>query len=395
MNSLIGATRVFSKGKRISTRITSLELARGLSALIVMLGHLRAALFPDFQELSEASHWTGVFYLVSGMGHQAVIVFFVLSGYFVGGGVIRQGKDFEVLQYVVARLSRLWVVLIPALVLTFAADLVVLNWLPNVLDRAHIESWHSIPRDGVLQHGLSTALGNVIFLQTVAVPVFGSNGPLWSLAYEAWYYLLFPLMWLGFLSTLVLRRGILLLLSFFVFSAMTNEMRWLFLAWAMGALVQCVPVHYSVVGKRAFGFFAFVLMLVMLCLARLGRVPAWFPFAADLLPAAAVALWCLHVRFARDLFWPVALRRPVHGLSDVSFSLYLTHMPIIFVAVGALIPTGKLQPDAQGWCVYIALCVCILCGALLFWWTFERHAPAVREVVNSRVRNMRSCKTIF
>jgi peptidoglycan/LPS O-acetylase OafA/YrhL len=34
---------------------------------------------------------------------------------------------------------------------------------------------------------------NAFFLQTIAGPTFGSNGPLWSLAYEWWYYVLFPL----------------------------------------------------------------------------------------------------------------------------------------------------------------------------------------------------------
>ena len=35
--------------------------------------------------------------------------------------------------------------------------------------------------------------GNALFLQTILVPVLGTNGPLWSLAYEFWYYAVFPL----------------------------------------------------------------------------------------------------------------------------------------------------------------------------------------------------------
>jgi len=38
---------------------------------------------------------------------------------------------------------------------------------------------------------------NVFFLQTITVPVYGSNSPLWSLANEFWYYLLFPLLLLA------------------------------------------------------------------------------------------------------------------------------------------------------------------------------------------------------
>ena len=36
-------------------------------------------------------------------------------------------------------------------------------------------------------------MGNLFFLQTIFVPPFGSNAPLWSLSFEFWYYLLFPL----------------------------------------------------------------------------------------------------------------------------------------------------------------------------------------------------------
>jgi peptidoglycan/LPS O-acetylase OafA/YrhL len=35
--------------------------------------------------------------------------------------------------------------------------------------------------------------GNLFFLQFIRTPVFGSNGALWSLANEFWYYILFPL----------------------------------------------------------------------------------------------------------------------------------------------------------------------------------------------------------
>jgi len=36
-------------------------------------------------------------------------------------------------------------------------------------------------------------LGNLFFLQNILVNCFGTNGPIWSLANEFWYYILFPL----------------------------------------------------------------------------------------------------------------------------------------------------------------------------------------------------------
>lgn len=367
---------------------------RAVSAIIVMLGHLRAALLPEFGELVDASYLTQAVYFVSGMGHQAVLVFFVLSGYFVGGSVLRQSGGFDVLDYAVARLSRLWVVLLPALILTMVLDAMLLAWWPHVLDLAHIESWRCIPHDGLLQHDWVTLWGNVLFLQTVYVPIFGSNGPLWSLAYEAWYYLLFPLMWQGVVQASGWPHKLMFAtLSCVVFGAMTEEMRGLFPAWVMGALVQLVTARWCWLGQRSWGVLTLVLMLVALSFARLGRIPMGLPFAADLLPALAVAVWCLHVKFARELTWPGGGRALIHRLSDMSFSLYLIHMPIIFVSVGALLPSGKLPLDARGWLIYVGLSVAILCGAWLFWWTFERHAPVVRKAVMRQVRGDRTART--
>ena len=74
----------------------TLDLIRGVSALLVMSGHLRAALFKDFAELgNNASSLEKGFYFITGLGHQAVMVFFVLSGFFVGGSVLKSKNNFN------------------------------------------------------------------------------------------------------------------------------------------------------------------------------------------------------------------------------------------------------------------------------------------------------------
>src|ERR1035441_502485 len=60
-----------------------------------------------------------------------------------------------------------------------------------------------------LRSTLPAFFGNLFFLQSVVSPVFGSNGPLWSLSYEFWYYILFPVLmiaatsWAGVRSRLL------------------------------------------------------------------------------------------------------------------------------------------------------------------------------------------------
>lgn len=69
----------------------------------------------------------------------------------------------------------------------------------------------------------------------------------------------------------------------------------------------------------------------------------------------------------------------------MSFSLYVMHMPLVLLLVGALIRDGKLDADASGWGAYAAVMLVILVLARLFWWLFERHAPAWRRWVSGWV----------
>src|ERR1039458_2192873 len=178
-------------------RLTNLDLLRGLAALLVCAGHLRAFLMVDFGLITSPTILDHMFYFTTGLGHQAVMVFFVLSGYLVGGSVLTayQSGRWSWTNYTLRRMSRLWVVLLPALVLTLALDS-----LGRYLGHSgYAGTFHSFYNSGPtlavpadLQ--ATTFLGNAFFLQTILVNCLGTNGPLWSLANEFWYYALFPLL---------------------------------------------------------------------------------------------------------------------------------------------------------------------------------------------------------
>ena len=97
-----------------------LDLMRGGAAILVMLGHLRNLFLVSPEEVvSHAGVLVKFVYLISGFSHFAVMIFFALSGFLVGGSVIRgrmEGK-WSWSAYFATRLTRLWIVLIPALLL--------------------------------------------------------------------------------------------------------------------------------------------------------------------------------------------------------------------------------------------------------------------------------------
>ena len=181
------------------------DAVRALAALTVMIGHVRALFFVPFGQVSHPTIIARAFYFITGFGHQAVMVFFVLSGLLVGRSCVAAVKDNRWTwgHYLLRRLTRLYVVLLPALLLTVAWD----EWGIRLFRATGVYS--ALPSDSFILpqsiiHNLSWSIfaGNIAFLMTVVVPPLGSNGPLWSLSNEFWYYILFP-----FLAVGIMRRN--------------------------------------------------------------------------------------------------------------------------------------------------------------------------------------------
>jgi len=64
----------------------TLNFLRWISAFMVVIGHLKLFLFVNRSELYDKSLFSEIFYFFTGFGHQAVMIFFFVSGYLVGGG---------------------------------------------------------------------------------------------------------------------------------------------------------------------------------------------------------------------------------------------------------------------------------------------------------------------
>jgi peptidoglycan/LPS O-acetylase OafA/YrhL len=67
-----------------------LDVIRWIAALAVVLTHLNDQMFLSLQETPAASHTLAfmMWKFVSASGNEAVIVFFVISGYLVGGAAL-------------------------------------------------------------------------------------------------------------------------------------------------------------------------------------------------------------------------------------------------------------------------------------------------------------------
>lgn len=89
-----------------------LDALRFIAAFMVLLSHARNTFSPPFGDLPADQHnlLSMAFTMFCRMGHEAVIIFFVLSGFLVGGrGFERiQNKTMNVKSYAIDRFTRIY-----------------------------------------------------------------------------------------------------------------------------------------------------------------------------------------------------------------------------------------------------------------------------------------------
>jgi peptidoglycan/LPS O-acetylase OafA/YrhL len=102
-----------------------LDFLRAAAALLVLLGHTRAAYFHYTVVLAQPGLFLKLFYFITSLDGTAVVIFFVLSGFLIGGSLAdsMQRGSFDLVRYLVARFVRIYIVYIPALVITEAVFL--------------------------------------------------------------------------------------------------------------------------------------------------------------------------------------------------------------------------------------------------------------------------------
>jgi len=301
----------------MTERSLNLDFIRWLAALAVVAGHVRSILFEDYNP-NVQNPFFKLIYFLTGFGNQAVIIFFVLSGYLIGKSIIDKynSRTFNLYEYLKARFVRIYIVLIPALLLTYFMDS-----LGNMIDHTGIHKTCSyvisFQKDPASRLTLLHLTSSLIMLQNIWLPPFGSNGPLWSLAPEFWYYLVFPLIvGLLFLKAQKIKSAIYLIPIIFFFYFIPNWVISYFVIWLCGL------VPYFIKKQGLFiKYLLIIAFIITLAYSRIYNLSFGGEFLISILLAFIIS------NFDNNI------EKPNHNrlhkkLASFSYSLYLTHYPL-------------------------------------------------------------------
>lgn len=353
-----------------------LDVIRGVAALLVVLGHTRSFIELNLSADLTATGWQKALLLPSSFAQESVAVFFVLSGYLVGGQVLREvaSRRFGWRVYMSKRLSRLWTVLIPGIVLTFGLD--------SLTMRLFVKAWDKLAGNA---SDIGSALCNAAFLQVSRCASYGSNDSLWSLSYEFWFYMIFAgfvvAVWGSIRREWVAAAGG-ILVSIVSVATFGVGLFGLMPSWLLGVVLAVVHQRWKDVGMPIWlPSSTSRTVLVLTALTGVGMLASNIMAPAEWVRFAIVSIACaplILVTAARPWGHQSRAARRVSVLGTVSFSLYVFHLPIVKFLVAAYALAGGLSAAGNVVMVYVlATLTFMLCVPL--WFITERNTAKVRD----------------
>ncbi|HEX8461755.1 MAG TPA: acyltransferase [Segetibacter sp.] len=322
-----------------------LDAIRFIAAFTVFLAHAQAIWFPEKELDPTPSH----------LSHGAVVVFFVLSGFVIAHTTTNKKRGIK--EYMAARFSRLYSIFFPAIIITIICSF-VLYYLHPVL-------WHEYDRGkSFFRYSISLIFCNEIWLFSSAPKI---NGPIWSLSYEFWYYMIFGLFFYR-------KKGLpnLIIPALACLIAGPKIILMMFI-WLTGWLVYFLP--RPKLKPEASWLVVFFLMLCSILLML--YLPA-FPFAVNTgklhWADQFITDWIIGLVIGGALLFlpnvPIQYRDNSKAvlffrkLGDLTFPVYVLHFPLLVLAK-SLIPNHQSRANQFFIGVIFVLAVVSIIGLYL------------------------------
>jgi peptidoglycan/LPS O-acetylase OafA/YrhL len=367
-------------------RVVGLDGIRGLAALFVVLNHIFERAWQGYPA-NPAPFWAA--WMI--YGRFAVAMFIVLSGFSLGLGPARTGWRFASIATYAHR--RAWRILPP-------------YWA--ALGFSLVMTWFVLAQPGWrLPNGKSVVVYGL--LGQDAFSAHPPNRAFWSIAIEVQLYFVLPLLLLivrrvsasamvALVAAIVVTMGLLGPHVPLLNSAVVKFTPDLAVLFAVGLLAAGIVTADERTRSRPWAGYALAATVPVIALMVV-KGSTWSNlnlFWLDL--AAAPAFGCFIAAIATSRPRPVVRfldSRLPRSLGSCSYSLYLTHMPIV-IAVSYGLVLGRVGNGTPAFFVLAAILLPVtVCFARLFAAVFElpfqRHRgwSALRQAMSARLRQLR------
>lgn len=358
--------------------LRSLDTLRGLLATYVLLGHCRWLLWAGNSEWNKHSHsWLANILASTSAslryGHEAVMVFFVLSGFFIHLRVSQQLAknlhfEFNVTNFFQRRSYRLIPPYLFALALTVFVDLLGRYLYPTL--------YNGLTGDSLLdynfqrkQFSVASVLPALLMLPSSLGEDFGSNGPLWSLSFEVVYYLLYPI-WLnlrklGALPAYFIGIALTISAGSFINVGFASQVLLHYPIWLCGAAIAELLLTKRL-PKLNIVINTLILLIAFLCIQFISTMPLLISFYA--------LFGSIVVTMVLRLPLPITNNK-VHkffeNIGIESYSIYICHFPIVTFISAWYIEIFNSRP-MHGWLAVFGTLLTLLITHICFK-ACERH----------------------
>ena len=326
---LNGAPSIFLDGIRFS------------AALVVLVTHCRAVWFPEGEQDA----------LPSNLSHGAVVIFFVLSGFVIAHTTSSSKRSAS--EYAVARLTRLYSIFLPAILITLLCALFIHEISPNIYQKYQQHST-------ALRYAVSLFFCNEIWFLSSAPLI---NGPIWSLSYEFWYYVIFG----AFFYRKSGLKGYIFPLAVCLIAG--PKILLLMIMWMIGWGVYHLPKS-SLNNKVAWISIFFLLSISIYLAIFLPSIPNsinttnlhWADkFISDFIISFIIGLIFYLLPYGtKATTYSIAIRW-FRKLADLTFPIYVLHFPLLVLSE-SILPHIFTSKFTLFWCSIVS--VFIVCSTI-------------------------------
>lgn len=327
-----------------SGQSVTLNAIRALAAFSVLVGHTFVDVVPK--------SWFGQIMPFQSL---AVVVFFWLSGFLIAYQCLSKA-NYSFGEYMIDRFSRIYVLYIPAMIISYLVFIVLLEREPPTV-------WDFVGHVLQLQHTPFSRMIEGI----PPIKVYGGNSVLWTIAIEWWLYVFFGIAFF-WRSMSTLERALALLLAGPAILVVGYFTVWESVAWEWFLGAACAAIYFyapQISWKQVVIPLFAVVAGILWRFQRLSLASHMNMYDLQLMILVGVGLM-LVLLASTNLRIPSTVRWVAAKGAFVSYAMYLTHEPIRVLIANYISVTNVSN-------VWLSVFLCTLFAAFCAWLLEDKH----------------------